>query len=90
MTETTNPEDLLEFPCHFTFKAMGVSGELFVKGITAAARNYAAVPQDAISIRPSRNGNYQSVSIIVCLKNYQQLKDIYAGMKEVAGLKMLL
>ncbi len=90
MNEPVAPEELLDFPCHYTFKAIGVNGESFSTAITAAARRYALVPQDAIHIRPSGKGNYQSVSLVVWLENYQQLTDIYARMKTVAGLKMLL
>ncbi len=90
MSEPVNPGDLLDFPCQYTFKAVGVSGVNFSAGISAAVSRHAAVHQDAIHIRPSGKGNYQSVSIMVRLENYQQLTDIYAGMKEVPGLKMLL
>jgi putative lipoic acid-binding regulatory protein len=90
MSEPVNPEDLLEFPCHYTFKAVGASGEIFSAGISAAVGRHATVHRDAIHIRPSGKGSYQSVSIVVRLENYKQLTDIYAGMKEVPGLKMLL
>ncbi len=90
MTQKTDPEDLLDFPCSYTFKAIGESGDSFYDQILAAARHHALIHQDAICVRPSGKGKYQSISIIVMLENYQQLKDIYAGMKEVPGLKMLL
>lgn len=83
-------EELLEFPCQYTFKAVGVSGEQFSKQIVDSVRRHAMVSQDAIRTRPSGKGNYQAVSVIVYLENYQQLKDIYAGMHQVTGLKMLL
>ena len=90
MSEPTKPEDLLEFPCHYTFKAVGLCGDRFKDGIVAATAAHVAVSQDAIHIKPSAKGNYQSVSIVVRLENYRQLQDIYAGMKQVPGLKMLL
>jgi len=90
MSEPTNPEDLLEFPCHYTFKAVGMSGDSFQEGIIAATAAYASVSRDAVHVKPSGKGNYQSVSIVVRLENYRQLQDIYAGMKQVPGLKMLL
>ena len=90
MSEPVNPEDLLEFPCHYTFKAVGISDVSFSAEISAAVGSHAEVHQDAIHVRPSGKGNYQSVSIMVRLENYQQLTDIYAAMKKVPGLKMLL
>ena len=90
MSGPLSPEDLLDFPCHYTFKAVGESGLRFSTDISAAVGLYAVVHQDAINIRASGKGNYQSVSIIVRLDCYQQLIDIYAEMKSVSGLKMLL
>lgn len=90
MNEPVNPEELIDFPCHYTFKALGLSSESFSTEISAAVREYALVSQEAVHIRPSGKGNYQSVSLVVWLDNYQQLTDIYARMKTVSGLKMLL
>ncbi len=90
MDPKNSPEDLLDFPCQYTFKAIGASGDTFSGQITAAVRCHALTPADAVHIRPSGKGNYQSVSITVMLDNYQQLQDIYAGMKNIPGLKMLL
>ena len=90
MTEKTNQEDLLEFPCHYQFKAVGVAGESFQQAIVAAIAQHAAVPSDSVRCKPSGKGNYQSVSVLITLYNYQQLTSIYAEMRKVDGLKMLL
>jgi putative lipoic acid-binding regulatory protein len=84
------PEDLLEFPCHYQFKAVGRAGDVFYRGIVDAVGKYADVSRDSIRCRPSGKGTYQAVSILVTLHNYQQLTDIYAEMKKTPGLKMLL
>ncbi|MDA3903695.1 MAG: DUF493 domain-containing protein [Desulfuromusa sp.] len=85
-----DPKDLLEFPCLFQFKAMGLAGDTFKHAIVAAASKYVVVAQDAVKCRPSGKGTYQSVSVLVTLLNYEQLTSIYAEMRLVAGLKMLL
>ncbi len=90
MSEAANPENLFEFPCHYTFKAVGISDLKFSTEISAAVNSHVPVHQDAIHVRLSGKGNYQTVSILVQLENYQQLTDIYARMKTVPGLKMLL
>jgi len=84
------PEDLLEFPCHYQFKAVGLAGEDFKQGIVAAVERHTPVNLDAVRSRPSGKGNYQSVSVMVTLYNYQQLTAIYADMRRVSGLKILL
>ncbi|RLB73644.1 MAG: hypothetical protein DRH07_01095 [Deltaproteobacteria bacterium] len=85
-----DPKDLLDFPCHYQFKAIGLADDSFRDGIVAAAGKITPVPEDAIKCSPSGKGTYQSVSLLLTLHNYQQLTDIYAAMRLVAGLKMLL
>lgn len=90
MNDKKKPEDLLEFPCHYQFKAVGLAGEPFRQAIIDAVECHASVSQDAVNCRPSGKGTYQSVSVLVTLHNFQQLTSIYAEMRQVDGLKMLL
>ena len=83
-------EDLLDFPCCYQFKAIGLADDSFRAGIVAAASSFIVVADDAITCRPSGKGGYQAVSLSVKLDSYQQLTDIYAAMRQVSGLKMLL
>ncbi len=87
---TTDPKDLLEFPCQYQFKAMGLAGDCFSQAIVAAVDKHVSVPQDAVRCRPSGKGTYQAVSVLVTLYNYEQLTAIYAEMRQVDDLKMLL
>ena len=88
--EKTDVEALLEFPCLYQFKAMGLAGESFKRAIVAAVDKHVSVPEDAVRCRLSGKGTYQSVSVLVTLYNYKQLTDIYAAIRQVADLKMLL
>lgn len=88
--EKIDPEDLIEFPCHYQFKAMGLSGTEFRQAIIAAIAKHADVAEDAVGSRPSGKGTYQSVSVLVTLYSYEQLTSIYAEMRQVDHLKMLL
>ena len=90
MTNKQRSEDLLEFPCQYQFKALGRAGEVFEKAIFHAISQHAAVALDAVYSRPSGKGNYQSVSVLVTLHSFQQLENIYAEMRKVSDLKMLL
>lgn len=90
MTEKQSPQDLLEFPCHYQFKAVGKAGESFQQAVVAAISQHVTVAIDSVRSNPSGKGNYQSVSVLVTLQNYQQLASIYAEMRKVDGLKMLL
>lgn len=86
----TKAEDLLEFPCHYQFKAVGTAGELFRDSVVSAVQQHVPVSVDAVHTRPSGKGTYQSVSILVSLHSYHQLTSIYAEIRKVEGLKMLL
>ena len=82
--------ELLEFPCQYQFKAVGSAGEGFNRSIVAAIDRHVSVPRDAIRTRPSSKGNYQAVSVLVTLHSYQQLLAIYADIRKVPELKVLL
>ena len=86
----TDPKDLIEFPCHYQFKAMGLAGTEFRQAIINAIAKHAAVVEDAVRSRPSGKGTYQSVSVLVTLHSYEQLTSIYAEIRKVDDLKILL
>lgn len=90
MTSKKDSKDILEFPCPYQFKALGASGEVFFQAVVAAVNRHAPTTREAIRSRPSGKGNYQAVSILVTLHSYQQLTDIYAEIRLVKDLKMLL
>ncbi len=86
----TETEGLLDFPCHYQFKAMGLAGDDFKHAIVAAVDKHVAVAEDAVRCRPSAQGTYQAVSVMVTLHNYEQLTNIYTEIRQVDDLKMLL
>lgn len=90
MSERHEQEQLLEFPCHYPFKAVGEAGEGFYRSVVAAVSRSVPVAADAVKSRPSSRGNYQSVTVMVTLHNFDQLKTIYADLRQVPGMKMLL
>lgn len=90
MSELNGPEKLLEYPCHYQFKAIGMAGEPFRQEIVQAISRITPVPAESVRSQPSRNGKYQSISVMLTVYSYVQLTEIYAEMKTVFGLKMLL
>lgn len=90
MTMHCDPESLLDFPCHYQFKAIGTAGDLFFQSVVQAVSVHATVSEDAVRTQPSRRGNYQSVSVVLTIYNADQLTAIYSELKKLSGLKMLL
>jgi putative lipoic acid-binding regulatory protein len=89
-TEQTDPRDLLEFPCHYQFKAVGIFGDAFKQSVYDAVAKHASVSQDALRCRPSGKGTYQAVSVLATLHSYEQLTAIYADLKQLNGLKFMI
>ncbi len=87
-----DPEGLLQFPCDFIFKAFGPNGESgrFTQAVHEAVSRVTPVPLDALKVRPSSKGTYVCVSVLVRLQSFEQLRDIYAELRQVEGLNYLL
>ena len=90
MHQRVDPELLLDFPCHFDFKAFGPADEDFRNDVLAAVSRVVPVSLDATKCRISSGGRYQAVSVCVHLHNSSQLKEIYAALKKVERLRYLL
>jgi len=74
----TDRESLIDFPCRFPIKAMGRDQSEFgahVLQIISAHVN--DITADDISIRPSKNGNFLSVTVTVDAQNQEHLDRIY-------------
>jgi putative lipoic acid-binding regulatory protein len=71
-------ETLLEFPCQFPIKVMGRSNPDFGSVvIEIVSRHVQDLFEQAVTIKPSKDGNYLSVTVIVQANSKQQLDSIY-------------
>lgn len=81
--------ELWKFPCNFAFKAMTIAVEGIEDNVITAIQKH--VPGDyTAKLKPSRGGNYLSVTVQVHLTSKQQLENIYREVHAVEGVKMLL
>ncbi len=85
-------EVLLQFPCDYIFKAFGPNdGDgNFAAAVKEAVETVLPVSLDAIRERPSSNGTYLCVSVVVRLHNIDQVHSIYTALQGISGLKYLL
>jgi uncharacterized protein len=92
MNRHPHPEELLEFPCDYLFKAFGANDPdgIFLQAVRFAISMVTPVPLDTIKLSKSANGTYLCVTVVVRLRNFQQLEAIYASLRRVEGLKYLL
>lgn len=85
----TKLNELLEFPCEFTYKIMGLAQpELVAQVLNVVQRhvpgNY--TPQ----IKPSRQGNYHAVSITIMAMNVEQIETLYEELGKIEIVRMVL
>lgn len=71
-------ETLLEFPCQFPIKVIGkASSELDLIVVEIVRRHAPDLHEGAVSMRPSKGGNYIAITILVEASSKQQLDAIY-------------
>lgn len=91
MADRHSPDELLNFPCLYEFKAFGPApDDAFQTAVHQAVNRIIPVDRDAIRIRASSGGRYQCVTVLVRLENSAQLTSIYAILRGIAGLRYLL
>jgi len=78
-----NRESLLEFPCEFPIKMMGRVSEDFQETAVLLVEKHAGkVGDDAITVAPSRKGNFLSVTVTIIAESQEQLDNIYQDLTD--------
>jgi len=71
-------ETLLEFPCEFPVKAMGLAcDELEIAVIEIINRHVDNLAEDALQIKPSKTGKYTAITVNITALSKEQLDAIY-------------
>lgn len=89
MTETNTDQDetLLRFPCRFPIKAMGRAEAGIETVVTQIIERHAPdTDKEALRSRPSRNGNWVSVTVEIEAHSKRQLDAIYRELSEHAEI----
>lgn len=85
----TKFDELLEFPCDFTFKVMGLTSDTLQEEIVAVVQKHAPGdyrPQQ----RPSSKGNYTSVSISVVVQSKEHVERLYQELSAIEDVRYVL
>jgi putative lipoic acid-binding regulatory protein len=84
-------DTLFEFPCQFPIKAMGKAGlEFDLIVIDIIRRHTSDINEGAITMRPSKDGNYLAVTVIITASSKQQLDAIYQELNDHPHVLMTL
>lgn len=85
----TKFDELLEFPCPFTFKIMGVASPTLETDVLAVIQNLAPGEYSPTS-RMSAKGNYKSLSLSVLVTSKEQIEQIYSQVGALVDVKHIL
>ena len=84
-------EELLEFPCNYDVKAMGLAGDDFVEHVVELVTRHVERPKpEDVSIRPSREQKYYSVTVVVYVLSRYHLEQVYGELKASERVLFLL
>lgn len=87
----SDQETLLEFPCQFPIKAMGVSSDQFdITVIEIVRRHVADIKEGAVTSRPSKGGKYTAVTVVIEATSRKQLDAIYQDLTDHPDVLMAL
>ncbi len=75
---TGRDEQLMEFPCRFAIKVMGLAADDFDALVVSLVRKHVAdLNEGAVRTKPSANGKYLSVTVTFQAESREQLDNIY-------------
>ncbi|MGP4123175.1 MAG: DUF493 family protein YbeD [Sodalis sp. (in: enterobacteria)] len=81
--------ELLEFPCPFTYKIVGKSQPELVDQAVEVVQRHA--PGDySPQVKVSSKGNYHSVSITITATHIEQVETLYEELGQINIVRMVL
>jgi putative lipoic acid-binding regulatory protein len=77
-TQEIDEDTIIEFPCQFPIKAMGIAEDDFDILVVGIIRKHVAdLSENAVKSRLSKEGKYISITVHVEAESKQQLDNIY-------------
>ncbi len=90
-TPKNPPDSIIDFPCDFPVKAMGLTSDTLHVTVLEIVRKHAPETKDeALKTRPSSNGKYLSVTVTVYATSKAQLDAIYIDLTACEHVLMAL
>ena len=87
--QKTRFDQLVDFPCHFTFKVMGVATATLPDQVVEVLQQHA--PGDySPSVKPSSKGNYHSVSVSVRVESQENIEILYRSLADIEDVRYVL
>lgn len=85
----TKLNELLEFPCSFTYRVMGHAQPELVNRVVEVVQRHA--PGDySPQVKPSSKSNYHSVSITITATHIEQVETLYEELGAIDIVRVVL
>ncbi len=89
MSLNTKFDELLDFPCQFPFKVLGVAHPELTDQVIAVLQQHA--PGDySPTLRPSAKGNYVSLTVTVTAHSKEHLETMYVALGQLELVRVVL
>ncbi len=83
--------EIVEFPCDWPVKAFGPATEDFELAVVTVVRRHAGdLRENAVRCRRSHGGKYQAVTVTIRARDRAQLEALYADLRALPELVMVL
>ncbi|WP_339674955.1 DUF493 domain-containing protein [uncultured Zhongshania sp.] len=90
-SEAETGKPILEFPCEYPIKVIGVAGQNLRQRVIEIMRaNAGDIDESQISERESSEGRFLSVTVVITATGKPQLDTIFAELKATGLVKMVL
>jgi putative lipoic acid-binding regulatory protein len=78
VSDAEQPDEIMEFPCSFSIKAMGLATPDFTTAVEEiVCRHTPDSDNNKVTTRPSKGGKYISVTVTIEARSREQLDAIY-------------
>ncbi len=82
---------IFNFPCAFPLKVMGLSSDYFESDIVVIVRKHVPdLGEAAVSVKPSKNGKYTSLTVTFTAQSREQLDNLYREVTAHPDVRMVL
>jgi len=89
MNMNTKFDELLEFPCAFPFKVLGLASDTLADRVVAVLQQHC--PGDYTPTqKPSAKGTYISVSVTCQVNSKEQIELLYTELAKIDGVRGVL
>jgi putative lipoic acid-binding regulatory protein len=81
----------IEFPCEYPIKVIGIASTEFRQSVVRILKSFdGRLSDQAIAVQPSAKGKYESIKVTLTATSESMLVNLFAELKTLPDLKMVL